>query len=196
MVNLQFYEGDDIRTFENAIETEMQKPLQHFEHELRKLHTGRANPSLVEDIKVSCYGMTLPIKQLANITTPEPRLIVINPWDKGTISNIEKAITQSDLQLNPQNDGDVIRINIPPMSQSRRDELKKVLQRKLEECKSGIRNARKNYHNFIRDNKKASHISEDTADRLEQVLQKMTDSFVKKATTLQEKKEKEIQDIS
>lgn len=195
MMKLEFYEGDDVRVFEEAIETEMKKQLQHFEHELRKVHTGRANPELIEDIKVACYGMTLPIKQLATITAPEPKLLVINAWDKGTISNIEKAITQSDLQLNPQNDGDVIRIPLPPMSQSRREELVKMLNKKLEECKVGIRNVRKNFHNFIRDSEKVKYISEDTAKRLEQILQKMTDSFVKQANNEHENKAQEIQAV-
>jgi len=195
-MNLQhFYEGDDVKVFEQAIEEDMQKQIDHFEHELKKVHTGRANPALVEDIKVSCYGMTLPIKQLANITAPEPQLIVINPWDKSTIGNIEKGITQSDLKLNPQNDGDVIRIQLPPMSQTRRDELKKLIQKKLEECKVSVRNVRKNYHNFIRDSEKAKHISEDTSHRLENILQKITDSFVKKANDLHQKKDEEIQAV-
>jgi len=195
MVKLQFYEGDDVRVFQDAIESDMQKQLDHLEYELRKIHTGRANPAIVEDIKVACYGMTLPIKQLANITTPEPQLIVINPWDKTTISNIEKAIAQSDLQLSPQNDGDIIRIKLPPMSQSRRQELTKTLHKKLEECKVSIRNVRKNYHNFIRDSEKAKNISEDTAQRLEDTLQKITDSFVKKANDLCKKKEEELQAV-
>ena len=195
MTKLQFFEGDDVKVFEEAIETDMNKQLQHFEHELRKLHTGRANPNLVEDIKVNVYEMVMPIKQLANITAPEPQLIVINPWDKSTISNIEKAITQSELKLNPQNDGDVIRIQIPPMSKERRDELVKTLHKKLEECKIAIRNIRKNYHNFIRDSEKAKNISEDTAQRLENILQKMTDAFVNKANEFSKKKEEEIKAV-
>lgn len=179
------------KPFEQVAIEEMTKCIKHFEQELLSIRTGRAHPSMVEDIKVSCYGgeTELPLKSLATISTPEARLIIIQPWDQSTTSEIEKSLSESELGVTPQNDGNVIRVILPEMSSSRREELKKVLGKKLEDCRVSIRNVRKHYHNFIRDTQKAKEISEDFSKRLNDLLQKTTDKFIKQAEDLSAKKE-------
>lgn len=195
MITLEFREGDNVRTFERAIEESMEKQVQHFEKELTKIRTGRAHPSYIEDIKVSCYGSMMPLKAISGITSPEASLLVIKPWDKTIVPDIERALSQADSSLNPTTNGDVIRIQFPPMSSERRQEIIKKLHKKLEECKIAIRNIRKDFNNFIRDSQKASNISEDTAKRLDDALQKMTNVFIEKVQTLSDKKEKEIASV-
>lgn len=179
------------KPFEQVTAEEMTKCIKHFEHELLSIRTGRAHPSMVEDLKVSCYGgeTELPLKSLATISTPEARLIIIQPWDQSTTAEIEKALSESELGVTPQNDGNVIRVVLPEMSSSRREELKKVLGKKLEDCRVSIRNVRKHYHNFVRDTQKEKEISEDFAKRLNDLLQKTTDKFIKQAEDLGAKKE-------
>lgn len=182
------------KPFEQTAEQEMTKSIKHFEHELVSLRTGRAHPSMVEDLKVACYGgeAEMPLKSLATVTTPEARIILIQPWDQGVVPDIERAIADSDVGVTPQNDGNLIRLILPEMSSARRDELKKVLGKKLEECRVSIRSVRKHYHNLIRDTQKAKEISEDFAKRLNDLLQKTTDKFIKQAEALSAKKESEL----
>lgn len=182
---------NQIKPFEDAVQQEMTKTLKHFEHELLSIRTGRAHPSMVEDIKVLCYDGTteMTLKGLASISTPEPRSIIIQPWDQSTIFDIERALKNSDLGVTPQQDGPVIRIVLPDMSSSRREELIKLLHKKLEDARVSIRNIRKNFNNLIRDTEKAKSISEDFAKRLNDLLQKMTDKFIKQVEELSSKKE-------
>ncbi|HEX2978119.1 MAG TPA: ribosome recycling factor [Candidatus Babeliales bacterium] len=193
MITLKLTE-QNTKEFEKAMNVEMDKPIKHFERELITIRTGRAHPSLVEDIKVAAYGnSTMRLKETASITTPEARLIVIQPWDPAVIGDIERALRESELGISPQNDGSgILRVILPEISTARRDELVKVLGKKLEDARISIRNVRKDFHNLVRDSQKAKAISEDHSRRLSDLLQKITDDFIKKAEALAEKKEKEI----
>jgi ribosome recycling factor len=121
-MNVGIIESGNLKQFEKEIESQMDKHIKHFEKELQKLRTGRAHPSMVEDIRISAYGTTMALKEVGSISVPDAALIVIQPWDKSIINEIEKAVGTSDLGITPQNDGDVIRIKLPPMSSSRREE--------------------------------------------------------------------------
>lgn len=193
MLHLVLVENDQ-KTFKAALDAEMAKPIKHFEGELLKIRTGRAHTSLIEDIMVSCYGGTtiVPLKQVASLAAPDARLITIQPWDTTTMGDIERALNTSDLGLRPANDGNMIKIVLPEMSSSRREELVKVLHKKLEECRVEVRNVRKEFQNLVRDSKKDKKISEDFQDRLLDVLQKGTDSSIEFAEKLGAKKEHEI----
>lgn len=181
------------KEFEKAVQNEMDNCIKHFEKELITIRTGRAHPSLIEDIKVTCYGdTTMKCKELGSIATPEARLLTLTPWDKGVLGDIEKAIMTSDLGVTPVNDGTIIRIQLPELTTERRSEMTKVLGKKLEECRVGVRNVRKGFQNLIRDSEKDKKISEDHSRRLTDVLQKITDSYIKTAETKAEKKEAEL----
>ncbi len=186
---------NNINDFQNPMKTEMDKAIQHFENELIKIRTGRAHTSLVENIQVDTYGQTLPMKGVAVISAPEPRLITVQPWDASVINEIEKAILTSDLGVTPVNDGKLIRIQLPEMSTDRRDDLLKILGKKLEECKITIRNVRKDFHNLIRDAKKDKSISENFHGRLSDVLEKVTHSYCEKADQIASKKKKDVTTI-
>lgn len=192
MIRLQLTEGGNTKPFEKELETEMDKEVKHFERELSKLRTGRAHTSMVEDIKIMAYGTFMSLRELASITVPDPSLIIVQPWDKSLLADIEKALATSELGVSPVNDGNVIRVPIPRMSKERRDELIKLLHKKLEECKVAIRNTRKEFQNFIRDIEKEKKISEDYARRLSDILQKTTDRFIEMAEKIGRKKEEEI----
>ncbi len=191
-VELQLVEND-IQGFQSPMEVETEKAIKHFEGELIKLRTGRAHTSLVEGLQVAAYGQApMPLKTLAVLAAPDARLITIQPWDVSIIPDIEKAITGSGIGIMPRNDGKVIRIQLPEISSDRREELVKILGKKLEECKVSIRNVRKEFHNVIRDAKKDKSISENFHNRLEDILQKVTDKFVAKAEELANKKKKDL----
>ena len=192
MITFTFTEGASTKPFETMVETDMQKHIQHFEKELQKIRTGRAHPSMIEDLKVSAYGTMMPLKETAAISAPDAQLLIVQPWDKTIIPEIEKAITTSDLGVTPQTDGPIIRIVLPKMSSSRREELSKILGKRLEECKIALRNVRKDVHTAIRDTEKDKKISEDYSKRLQDLLQKVTDKVTAQAETLSGKKEAEI----
>lgn len=192
---IEFSESMNQKNFEKLIETEMDKHLKHFEKEAAKIRTGRAHPSLVEDIKINAYGNIMPLKDLAAISAPEAQLLVVQPWDKTIIAEIEKSLTTSDLGITPLNDGTIIRLPMPKMSSSRRDELIKTLSKKLEESKVAVRNVRKDFHNFIRDAEKGKKISEDLSKRLQDSLQKVTDKVIEAADKISNKKEAEIKSL-
>lgn len=186
----------NIKEFEKTTQNEMDKSVKHFERELITIRTGRAHPALVENIQITCYGTTvMRIREVGSIATPEARLITITPWDKNVLGDIEKAITQSDLGVTPVNDGTIIRITLPEMSSQRREELKKILAKKLEDARISIRNTRKEFHNLIRDSLKDKTISEDHSRRLGDLLQKITDEFIKKCEGMSEKKQHEIASV-
>ncbi len=192
MANYTFTEGASTKPFETAVESDMQKHVQHFEKELQKIRTGRAHPSMIEDIKVFAYGTMMPLKEVAAVSAPDAQLLVVQPWDKTVIPDVEKALATSDLGVTPMTDGPIIRIVLPKMSSSRRDELSKVLGKRLEECKIALRNVRKDVHTAIRDTEKDKKISEDYSKRLQDLLQKITDKVTAQAETLSSKKEAEI----
>lgn len=194
-MKIEFSESMNPKNMEKIIESEMDKFLKFFEKESQKIRTGRAQPSLVEDIKVQAYGSLMPLKDMAAISAPEPQLLVIQPWDKSVINEIEKALTTSDLGIAPVNDGNVIRLPMPKMSSSRREELTKVLHKKLEECKVALRNVRKDVHNLIRDAEKTKKVSEDLGKRLQDTLQKVTDRMSEAADKISNKKEEEIKSL-
>lgn len=191
-MNIKISAETTSKDFENMLTPEMDKPIKHFEKELVAIRTGRANPNMVEDIKVEAYGDTMKVKELGSITAPEARLLVIQAWDKSMLENIEKAIQASDLGVNPVNNGELIRIQLPMMSSERRSDLVKTLHKKLEESKAGIRNVRKDFQNHVRDAEKKKDISEDFAKTLLDILQKTTDKFIEKAENISSKKEAEI----
>lgn len=194
MINLNLTDNN-IKEFETALSGEMDKAVKHFERELITIRTGRAHPALVEQIKVPCYGTTKNLKEIALISAPESRMIVIESWDKSLISEIEKAISNSDLGVTPFNDGNLIRIRLPEISTSRRDDLVKILHKKLEEARVSIRNVRKDFHNLVRDSEKSKKVSEDHGRRLNDVLQKLTDKFIALVDQMSNKKETEIKTV-
>jgi ribosome recycling factor len=194
MNQIIFSEGDT-SSFETSVKQAMEAPMVHFEKELSALRTGRASTILVSDLKVESYGQMMKLKELATVSAPESRLLVIQPWDKGVIGNIEKAILASDLGVSPANDGQIIRLQFPMLSTERREELVKVLGKKTEECRVGIRNIRKEFHNQLRDAEKKKLVSEDFAKRLTDLLQKITDNFVAKADGMQEKKAADLKAV-
>lgn len=191
-MNIIFTEGANTKEFEKVIEGEMDKQIKHFEKELLKIRTGRAHPSMLEDIKVIAYGSLMPLREVAALSAPDVNLLMIQPWDKALMADIEKAITNSDLGATPLNDGNVIRIQLPKMSSNRRDELVKALHQKLEVCKVAIRNIRKDIQNAIRDTEKAKKVSVDYSRRLQESLQKSTDKFIDTSDKICLKKEEEI----
>jgi ribosome recycling factor len=173
----------------------MQKTLENLEQEYRRLRTGRASVSLVDGIRVEYYGTATPLSQLATLTVPEPRTIMIQPWDQSVIGDVEKAILKSELGLNPHNDGKIIRISIPPLTQERRKELVKVIKKKAEETKVAMRNVRRDANEMLKDLRKEKTISEDEQFKGQDETQKITDEFIKKVDGVYAAKEKEILEI-
>jgi ribosome recycling factor len=191
MIEIAFREGDS-KSFETLLKSYMEPPLKHYEKELASIRTGRASIALLENIKVDAYGQMMTLKEVATLGAPDPRLLTIQPWDKSIIPEIEKAVAASDLGASPINDGALIRIQLPQMSASRREELIKLLGKKTEECKVSLRNIRKDFHNEVRDADKKHIISEDFAKRLADLLQKVTDQYIEKAEQINNKKAAEI----
>lgn len=192
MLNLTITAQTYTNEFEKAIAAEMDKPLKHFQKELTTIRTGRASTAVLENVPVVCYGSQMLLKELAALSAPDARLLVIQPWDKGTIADIEKALLASELGLTPVNNGEIIRIQLPMMSTERRDELTKMLHKKLEECRTQMRNIRKDVQNLVRDTEKKKVISEDFAKKLLELLQKQVDLAITNAEKLSDKKEQEI----
>lgn len=187
---------NDVNSLKAPMEQLAEQALKHFDGELIKIRTGRAHTSLVEDILVEAYGQNpTPLKGLAAIATPTPRMITIQPWDASIIGDIERAINTSDIGITPANDGKVVRLTLPEMSSTRRDDLVKILGKRLEECRIAIRNIRKDFNNAIRDAKRDKTISEDFHNRLGDVLQEVTNNYIKKAEQKAEQKEKEIRTV-
>ena len=163
--------------------------------ELTSIRTGRATPSLIEHLKVEYAGVPTPLNQVAGISAPEARLLVIQPWDKSSIRGIEKAILTSDLGLNPVNDGTIIRINVPPLSEERRQELIKVVRRRVEERKIAMRNLRREAMDELKESEKNKDISQDEHRRALNQLQKLTDSFIATAEQIGQEKEVELRQV-
>ncbi len=176
-------------------EDDFKKAVEYFKEEAGKLRTGRASASLVENLPVDYYGNKTPLKQVASINVPEPRLIVIQPWDTDSLANIEAAIKMSELNLNPNNDGQVIRINIPALNEERREELAKVLNQKAEEARISIRGIREEIWEEIQEMEKAGKITEDDKFQGKERLQEKVDDYNKQVEDIREKKEKEIMTI-
>jgi ribosome recycling factor len=170
----------------------MEKTIEALHTDLRAIRTGRASPALVERVQVEYYGVPTPMNQLAGITVPEPRLLVIRPWDRNTIGIIEKAILKSDLGLNPSNDGQVIRLIIPQLTEERRRELSKQVAKRVEEARVSARNIRRDAIDMLRDLEKEKMISEDELFEARDKAQELTDDFIKQIDEVGKAKEAEI----
>jgi ribosome recycling factor len=173
----------------------MGKAITSLERDLATIRTGRANPSLVEQLRVDYYGTPTPLQQLASVGVPDARLLTIQPYDKGSLEAIEKAIQKSDLGLNPSNDGNIIRLAIPQLTEDRRKEMVKLVHKKVEEGRIAIRNVRRDAHEMLRDLHKEKEISEDEEHDAQEDLQKITDKFVDKAGEVGDEKEQELMEI-
>ena len=170
----------------------MEKALDALRRDLATMRTGRASPALVEHLKVDYYGSPTPLNQLATISTPEARLIVIQPWDRGSIGAVEKAILKSDIGLNPSNDGAVIRLAVPQLTEERRREIAKQVRKRVEDARVAVRNIRRDCHEQIRRLEHEHEISQDDLHRAEVELQKLTDDHVKEIDKVGHEKEEEV----
>lgn len=184
-----------IREIVKEAEEKMGKTVDVLKKDLASLRAGRATPALLDKIQVDYYGAITPVNQMANINVPEARLLLIQPWDKSTIPAIEKAILKSDLGLTPSNDGNVIRIGIPQLTEDRRKDLVKVVKKKTEEARVAVRNVRRDTNDMIKELEKEREISEDESKRSLEEVQKLTDKMVKKVDEVMEGKEKEIMEV-
>ncbi|WP_054949876.1 ribosome recycling factor [Numidum massiliense] len=179
----------------NEAKEQMTKAVQALKKELASLRAGRATPALLDKVFVDYYGAMTPINQLANVSAPEARLLLIQPWDKSALANIEKALQKSELGLTPNNDGNVIRINIPALTEERRAELVKVIKKAGEETKVSIRGFRRDANDELKKMEKAGDISEDEGRRHQEEIQKLTDQFVKQIDETVADKEKEVMTV-
>ena len=177
------------------VRSRMQKAVEVLQSDLATLRTGRASPALLEKVKVDYYGTQLPLNQIASISAPEPRLLVIRPWDANALPEIEKAILKSELGLTPMNDGKVIRINIPRLTEERRKELVRIVAKRVEEAKVAVRNCRRDGLEQLRELQDEKLISEDEFYRAKDKLQEITDEFIEKIDELGELKKKEIMEV-
>jgi ribosome recycling factor len=178
-------------TYDDA-KDRMEKSLVALKREFNRVRTGRASASLLDGIRLDYYGTPTPLNQLSSISTPEPRLILIQPWDPQALPDIEKAILKSELGLNPNNDGKILRIAIPPLTEERRKELVKVVHKMAEENKVALRSIRRDANEMVKDLKKEKEITEDDAFKAQDEIQEITDGFVKRIDKMAEDKEKEI----
>ena len=174
----------------------MEKAITFYQSELTSIRTGRADPKLLQNIKVDYFGTPTPLTQLGTISTPEPMTLFIQPWDKQVIKEIERAIQISDLGISPNNDGSIIRINIPPLSTERRQSLVKIVTKKSEDTNVTIRNIRKNYVNKFRDLEKNKSLSQDESKSAQSDLQTITNSFTDQVRNVTQKKVDEIMEIN
>lgn len=173
----------------------MKNALEALRHELAKMRTGRASISLLDDVRVDYYGTATPLNQMASLSVPDPRTIVIQPWDVSAVPQIEKAIQKTDLGLNPTNDGKVLRVPIPPLNEERRKELVKVSKKCGEDCKVSVRNARRDANDELKALKKTSDITEDEERKAHERIQKLTDDFIKQIEDALAHKEKDIMEV-
>ena len=176
-------------------ERRMQKAVEALKQDIASLRTGRASSALVERITVDYYGTPTPINQVASISVPEARLLVIQPWDRKMLTDIEKAIQKSDLGINPNNDGQVIRLAIPPLNEERRRDMVKTLHKKLDEHKVAVRNVRRDAQDKLRDREKKKEVSEDELKRSTERLQKLTDRYIDEMDKVGKSKELEILEV-
>ncbi|MFN2182455.1 MAG: ribosome recycling factor [Anaerolineae bacterium] len=173
----------------------MQKSVEALQDDLMSIRTGRASPALVERLPVEYYGTATPLNQMASIAAPEPRLLVIRPWDPSSLGDIERAILKSDLGLTPMNDGMLIRLSIPRLTEERRRELVKVVSRRVEEARIAIRNLRRDSLQDLKDFEKEKMIPEDDFFRGKDKVQELTDEFIEKIDDMGKRKEEEVMEI-
>ncbi|RJP26860.1 MAG: ribosome recycling factor [Candidatus Abyssobacteria bacterium SURF_5] len=179
----------------SSTEDRMNKALDHIRREFSTIRTGRASTSLVDGLTIEYYGSTVPLNQMANISVPEPRLLMVTPYDKGVLGAIEKAILKSDLGLTPNNDGKVIRIPIPELTEERRKNLVKVVRRLAEDTRVSVRNIRREANDLLKKKEKNGDISEDDSHRVIDDVQKVTNDYISKVDDILKAKEKEIMEI-
>ena len=173
----------------------MAKSVEALTHELAKIRTGRAHPSLLDHISVSYYGSEMPIRQVANVTAEDARTLAVTPWEKGMVQAIEKAIMQSDLGLNPNTAGTVIRVPMPPLTEERRRDLIKVARHEAEQARVAVRNIRRDANGELKDYVKEKMISEDDERRGQEIVQKLTDQYVKEVDQALAAKEEDLMSI-
>lgn len=183
-----------IKELSTSIEDRMVKAVEHTRDEMMKIRSGKANPTLLDGIKVDYYGSPTMLKQIASVAAPEARLLVVQPYDVSAMSGIEKAILASDLGLNPQNDGRVIRVPIPMLTAERREELIKIVRRLAEEGRVSVRNIRRDANDQLKVAEKASDISEDESHRAQDQVQKRTDAHISEIDSLLKTREEEIRE--
>ena len=176
-------------------EDKMKKSVAALEDEFKTIRTGRASAALFDQVKVEAYGTPTPLSQVATVSVPEARLVVIQPWDKGLLSEIERAIQKSELSVNPSNDGKVIRIAIPPLTEDRRKEFVKIAKNMAEQSRVAVRNVRREANESLKKKQKASEITEDDEKKGADEVQKLTDKYINDINSLLEEKEKEIMEI-
>ena len=185
----------EIKEILSTAQTKMQKTIEVLRVDLASARAGRASVSLLDKVMVEYYGTPTPVNQVASVTVPEPRMIVIQPWEKNLLKDIERAIMKSDLGLNPNSDGSVIRLNLPQLTEERRKELVKTVHKKAEDARVSIRNLRREANDSVKKAEKAKEITEDEAKKANDDIQKMTDKFIKEVDTVMEHKEKEVMEI-
>ena len=176
-------------------EETMRKSINFLKEELATIRAGKANPKLVDKIQVSYYGTMTPLNQIANISVPEPRAILIQPWDARALKDIERAILASDLGINPNNDGKLIRLIIPVLTEERRKELLKVVKKEIENSKIAVRNIRRDTNEEIKKLEKLSEITKDDLKRAEEEMQKLTDRYISMIDDIYKEKEKEVLEV-
>jgi len=184
-----------LKEIHKEAESRMQGAVQALEEDLSGIRTGRASPALVERLHVEYYGSPTPLIQLASINVPEPRSLLIRPFDAATLKHIERAILASDLGLTPNNDGKAIRLNLPPLTEERRRDLVKVVHNRVEEARVAARNVRRDSNKDLSEFEKEKLISEDERKRGEEEIQKLTDRFIEQINAVGERKEKEILEV-
>ena len=173
----------------------MEKAIDNLVREYATLRAGRATPALLDKVMVECYGTMTPLNQTANISCPEPRLIVIQPWDKNNLAAIERAIMKSDLGITPSNDGTIIRLAVPQLTEERRRDLVKLCAKRAEEAKVTVRNTRRDVNDGIKALEKSKEISEDESKKSLEDTQKLTDKFIKRIEEILQKKEADIMEV-
>lgn len=185
----------DVNTLLDQHESRMDKTIESLKRDLASIRTGRASTSLLDRISVDYYGTPTPINQVANVAAPEPRLITIVPWERTMLGTIEKAILKSDLGLNPNNDGTMIRLEIPQLTEERRKELSKTVSKDAEEAKVAVRNIRRDVNDIIKKMEKKKEITEDESKEAQENIQKLTDKKIKIIDETKMKKEKEVMEV-
>ena len=185
----------NINELQMTYENKMKKAIDIMHADYASVRTGRATPALLDKVMIDYYGVPTAVNQLANLSVPEPRIIIIQPWEKPLLKDIEKAILKSDLGLNPNNDGSVIRLAIPQLTEQRRHELVKVVKKKCEDCKVVIRNIRRDANDTIKKGEKDKTISEDEAKKAQDSMQKITDKYIKEVDNICAQKEKEVMEV-
>jgi ribosome recycling factor len=179
----------------NEAQQHMDKAMDALRREFSSVRTGKASPALLDTVRVDAYGSKMPLNQVASISAPEPRLLVIQPWDKGLMKEIEKAITASDLGLNPGNDGSVIRVPIPALNEQRRKDMVRMLHKQAEEGRIAVRHARQEANKEIKRRQSDHEISEDEAHREMERIQKLTDEHIARIEQLLKAKEEEVMEV-